>query len=148
MDIKKTSITYQRYLAGSKSYALFFDTWSDNHAWQVNVKNVGFCSMMRTIYLWRPALAVARVLMIASTLAVPFVAWYLFSIEIMLGTVDIILCVLIIWVFKLTATALGIKTYFKPEEMPLVFQWAKASHDKVCPLVTFTDEEEEVACEE
>jgi hypothetical protein len=140
MNIPKTSSTYSRYQAGAKSYAEFFDEgfyYKDN---------VGFCSMMRTIWFWRPAIAAARVVLISTAFAVVGAAWYHYSTEIMLGAVEIALLVGFMRLCKLVATVVGIKVYFEPEQMPLAFQWAKASHDKICPLVAFT--EEEATCEE
>lgn len=139
MEISKTSSTYRKYRAGAQSYAQFFEQFVCTR------DNVGFCSMMRTIYFWRPVVAMLRVLLMASILAVVGAAWYFFSTEIIVGAAEIALFVLFIWLGKLTATALGIKTYFEPEEMPLVFQWIKASYDKICPLVTFTGEENEAS---
>ncbi len=151
MEISKE--TYQKFRAADNSYAQFFDTWKHNS------ETVGFCSMMRTIYFWRPALAAARVVLMATAIAVVGAAWYHFSTEIIFGVVEIALFVLVIWLLKLTSTALGFKSYFETEDMPLIFQWVKASYDKVCPLVPlggFLAEEqaarkaarEEATCEE
>ena len=139
MEIDKSSSTYRKYIAGAESYAQFFD----DPLFDSGRNNVGFCSMMRIMYFWRPVIAMLRVLLVAFAFVVVGTAWYFFSTEIILGAIEIALFVGLIWLGKLTATALGIKTYFEPEEMPLVFQWIQASYNKICPLVTFTEEEEE-----
>ncbi len=141
MEIKKTSSTYRKYIAGAESYAKFFD----EPLFSSGRNGAGFCSMMRTIYFWRPFVTLLKVLLLASVFAVVGGAWYFFSTEIILGAIEITLFVGCVWLGKMTATALGIKTYFEPEEMPLVFQWINASYDKICPLVTFTEEENEAS---
>ncbi len=139
MDISKTSSTYRRYIAADSSYAQFFDTWISDR------DNVGFCSMMRTIYFWGPSLAIVRVLMMVTTFAILFGAFYVKSTEIIAGIVVFSLLIAFILLAKMVVLAGG--DYFDSGEKPLLFKWAKASHDKICPLVTFT-EEEEATCEE
>lgn len=139
MEISKTSSTYRKYIAGAESYARFFESPLFSY-----VRNqVGFCSMMRMVYFWRPVIALFRVLLVASALAVVGVAWYFFSTEIILGAVEIALFVGFIWLGWLAGTALGIN--LEPEETPLVLPWIKSSYDKICPLVTFTEEENEAS---
>ncbi|KKN63674.1 hypothetical protein LCGC14_0499010 [marine sediment metagenome] len=141
MDISKTSSTYRKYVAGAKSYARFFD----KHFFSSDMESVGFCSMMRTIYFWRPLIATTRVLMMAMTVVIVCAAFYLKSTEILAGIVVFLLLALLVWVAKIAVLAGG--DYFDSADESLLFQWAKASHDKVCPLVTFTPTEEE-KCDE
>jgi hypothetical protein len=142
MEISKTSSTYRRYVAGAKSYARFFD----KHFFSSDMdEKVGFCSMMRTIYFWRPFIATIRVLMMAMTVAIVCATFYLKSTEILAGVAVFFLLALLVWLVKKAVLAGG--DYFDEANEPLLFQWAKASHDKVCPLVTFTPTEEE-KCDE
>ena len=133
MEINKASSTYRRYVAAESSYGRFFDTWT------LAQDNVGFCSMMRTIYFWAPAIAVFRVLSMVATVAIVFFAFYVRSTEIIAGIAVLSLLALIVWLANLVVVAN--EGFFEGRETPLLFQWAKASHDKVCPLVTFTEEE-------
>lgn len=134
MDIEKTSSTYLRYLAGAASYAAFFDGF-------YSTEKVGFCPMMRTIYFWRPFIAAIRVLMMALSVTVVCVAFYVKAPEIVAGAAIFLFLALGVWVAKIAVLASG--DYFESKEvvLPLVFLWVKASYDKVCPLVTFTEKE-------
>ncbi len=149
MEISKA--TYQKFRAADKSYALFFDSWEHSS------ETVGFCSMMRTIYFWRPAIAVVRVLSMVTVAAIVCFAFVIKSTEIIAGVVVLALLALLGWLVSLVIVAN--EGFFETREKPLLLQWAKASHDKVCPLIPlggFLAEEhaariaarEEATCEE
>ncbi len=131
MEISKE--TYLRFRAADNNYAQFFDKFRHSSA------NLGFCSMMRTIYFWRPFIATTRLLLMTTTVAVACGAFYFKSTEVLAGVAVFSFLALLVWMAKIVFLASG--DFFDSEEKPLVFQWAKASHDKVCPLVTFTEEE-------
>lgn len=133
MEINKASSTYRRYVAAESSYGRFFDTWT------LVEDKVGFCSMMRTIYFWAPAIAVVRVLSMVTVAALVCFAFYIKSTEIIAGVGVLSLLALLGWLVN--RVLLANEGFFETREMPLLFQWAKASHDKVCPLVIFTEEE-------
>ncbi len=140
MEISKGSKTHQRFMAGRQAYLEFFDT-----SGYPNPANVGFCCMMRTIYFWRPLIFLGRSFFMAATILIPILGFRLFLPKMVTGAVTLAAIVAIITGIVMLAMAIEerrAKSSRDPNQVSLLGTWVRATHDKICPLVEFKEEED------
>ncbi len=102
--------------------------------------------MMRTIYFWRPLIAFLRFFFMAFPVALVITLLYAYTGTVVAGISTTVLIAGAIFVIA-KAAALTIHTIKnrergEPTQFGMLGVWAQAAHDKVCPLVTFTHDEE------
>lgn len=143
MEFSTTSNTFKRYAAGYEAYSNFFESY-----YRAIPDRAGFCTMMRTIYFWRPLIAFLRMFFMAFPVALVATLGFVYPLRVGVGIVIVTLAIgsLVALVKIMTVGLNAIKNRERTTrnaQLGLLGTWAKAAHDKVCPLVTFTHEEED-----
>lgn len=144
MEINTSSKTYQRFIAGRQAYIEFFEGWGHPQP-----AKVGFCCMMRTIYFWRPLIFIFRSFFMGATILLPIWALRLYLLQVAIGAVT--LAVIGIVITGIVMLAMKIEdsrvrdrasSGIDPNQVSLLVTWVRATHDKICPLVEFREEED------
>ena len=140
-EYKDTSDTYKRYKAGKKAYAEFFEA-----SYWYETTQIGFCPMWRTIYFWRPLIAFLRMFFMAFPVALVVTLTYAYTAQVAMGIVSLAVIGAALFVISKAAqvaiNAIKNRERGEPTQFGMLGEWAQAAHDKVCPMVTFTHDEE------